>query len=194
MSLMERLKKKSTTGYAKPIRESELMNSKDQVRTEIPAINIALSAQIDGGLTSGITSIAGPSKHFKTLLGWILVRNYLKKYQDAVCVFLDSEFGTTPDYLKSQGIDPDRVLHIQCEHIENMKFELANQLEEIKREDHVIVFIDSIGNIASKKEVEDAQNQKSAADMTRAKQLKSMFRIATPYCTTRDIPIVAINH
>ncbi|CAL9975744.1 DNA repair protein [Vibrio phage D479] len=194
MSLMDRMKKSSTSGYAKVLSNSELMHKKDQVRTSIPALNLALSGEIDGGLTSGITLFAGPSKHFKTLLGWITVRSFLNKYDDGVCVFLDTEFGTTPDYLKSQGIDPDRVLHIQCENVEQMKFELANQLEEVKREDRVIFFIDSVGNVASKKEVEDAQNQKSVADMSRAKQLKSMFRIATPYCTTRDLPIVAINH
>ena len=30
--------------------------------------------------------------------------------------------------------------------------------------------------------------------MTRAKQLKSLFRIVTPKLTTRDIPCIAINH
>ena len=54
--------------------------------------------------------------------------------------------------------------------------------------------IDSIGNLASRKEVEDAQNEKSVADMSRAKQLKSLFRIVTPKLTGKDIPMIAINH
>ena len=54
--------------------------------------------------------------------------------------------------------------------------------------------IDSIGNLASKKEVEDAENEKSVADMTRAKSLKSLFRIVTPHLTTKNIPCLAINH
>jgi hypothetical protein len=54
--------------------------------------------------------------------------------------------------------------------------------------------IDSIGNLASRKEVEDAENEKSVADMSRAKQLKSLFRIITPKLTGRDIPLVAVNH
>ena len=62
------------------------------------------------------------------------------------------------------------------------------------RGDKLIIVIDSIGNLASKKEVEDALEQKSAADMTRAKQLKSLFRMVTPHLTLKDIPMVVVNH
>jgi hypothetical protein len=54
--------------------------------------------------------------------------------------------------------------------------------------------IDSIGNIASKKEIEDAENMKSVADMTRAKALKGLFRMITPFLTLKDIPLLAVNH
>ncbi len=36
----------------------------------------------------------------------------------------------------------------------------------------VIIVVDSVGNLASKKEVDDALEGKSVADMTRAKQMK----------------------
>jgi hypothetical protein len=57
-----------------------------------------------------------------------------------------------------------------------------------------MIIIDSVGNLASKKEVEDAMKQSSAADMTRAKQLKSLFRMVTPHLTLKDIPMVVVNH
>jgi hypothetical protein len=78
--------------------------------------------------------------------------------------------------------------------IEELKFDLISQLENIDKKDKVIIIIDSIGNIASKKELEDAMNEKSVADMSRAKQLKSLFRMTTPYLTMKDIPCVAVNH
>ena len=109
-------------------------------------------------------------------------------------MFYDSEFGITPDYIKSHGIDTERILHIPVEHMEQLKFDIVKRLEQINRGDHVIIFIDSIGNLASKKEVEDAQDGKSVADMSRAKQLKSIFRMITPHFTTKDIPCVVINH
>jgi hypothetical protein len=71
---------------------------------------------------------------------------------------------------------------------------LLNQLKNIDKGDRVCIVIDSIGNLASKKEVEDALNEKSVADMSRAKQMKSLFRIVTPHLNLKDIPLVAVNH
>jgi hypothetical protein len=48
--------------------------------------------------------------------------------------------------------------------------------------------------IRSKYVCDDAENGKSTADMTRAKQLKSVFRIVTPELTARDIPMVVVGH
>jgi hypothetical protein len=78
--------------------------------------------------------------------------------------------------------------------VEELKFDIMKQLTNIERTDRVMIVIDSIGNLASKKEVEDALNEKSVADMSRAKQLKSLFRMVTPYLTMRDIPMVVVNH
>ena len=58
----------------------------------------------------------------------------------------------------------------------------------------VIFVIDSLGNMASKKETEDAIDGKSTVDMSRAKQMKSIFRMITPYLVKYDIPMVAVNH
>jgi hypothetical protein len=57
-----------------------------------------------------------------------------------------------------------------------------------------MIIIDSVGNLASKKEVEDALEGKSVADMSRAKQLKSLFRMVTPHLTIKDIPMIVVNH
>jgi RecA/RadA recombinase len=188
------MKSAGSIKLANVLSQSAFFAEKDQVPTQIPILNVALSGKIDGGLTSGITVLAGPSKHFKSLAGLILVKAYMDRYKDAVCLFYDSEFGITPEYIAANGIDTSRVLHIPIEHIEQLKFDISKRLEEVKRGDKVIVFMDSVGNLASKKEVEDALDGKSAADMTRAKQLKSLFRIITPHFTTKDIPCVVINH
>jgi hypothetical protein len=68
------------------------------------------------------------------------------------------------------------------------------QLSNIERGDHLIIIIDSVGNLASRKEVEDAIDGKSVADMSRAKQLKSLFRMVTPHLTLKDIPMIVVNH
>lgn len=192
--LLDKMRKAGTIKHSNVLSESDFFNVKDSIPTEIPIINAALSGRLDGGLSSGLTFIAGESRNFKSLLGLMLVKAYLSKYEDSICLFYDSEFGITPEYIKSNGIDPDRVLHIPIEHLEQLKFDISKRLEEIERGDKVIIFVDSIGNLASKKEVEDALEEKSVADMSRAKTMKSLWRIVTPHLTTKDIPCVAINH
>ena len=193
-SIMDKLKKNTTVKSSSIVADSKFFGEKDLVNTGVPALNIALSGDIDGGLASGLTVIAGPSKHFKSNISLIMVAAYLKENEDAVALLYDSEFGITPEYLANFDIDTSRVLHTPVEHVEQLKFDIVKQLEEIDVKDKVIIMIDSIGNLASKKELEDAINEKSVADMSRAKSLKGLFRIITPYLNTRDIPLICVNH
>jgi RecA/RadA recombinase len=119
---------------------------------------------------------------------------YLKRNEDAVLLFYDSEFGTPQAYFESFGIDMDRVVHSPITNAEELKFDITQQLDKIEKGDKVIIVIDSVGNLASKKEVEDALDGKSVADMSRAKALKSLFRIVTPHLNLKDIPLIAVNH
>lgn len=194
MSLKDKLLKNTTIKMSATLDNSKLFNDVDVCQTRVPLLNLALSGRFDGGLTSGLTVLAGPSKHFKSNLGLVLVSSYMKKHKDAICLFYDSEFGSKDSYFQSQGVDPTRVIHNPIKNIEELKFDIIKQLEEIERGERVIIFIDSIGNTASKKELEDALNEKSVADMSRAKQIKSLFRMITPYLTLKDLPCVAINH
>lgn len=194
MSIMDKLKKNSRIKETAVLSKSKLFSGKDMIPTKVPMINVALSGDPDGGLTSGLTVLAGPSKHFKTSFALLMAAAYLEKYEDAVLLFYDSEFGSPQQYFESFGISTDRVLHTPITDVEELKFDVINQLENIDRNDKVIVIIDSIGNLASKKELEDAKNEKSVADMSRAKALKGLFRMVTPYLTMKDIPLLAINH
>ena len=194
MGIMDKLAKNSRIKESSQLDKSKLFSNQEMVTTKVPMINVALSGDPDGGLTSGLTVLAGPSKHFKTSFALLMAAAYLDKYEDAVLLFYDSEFGSPQQYFKSFGIDTSRVLHSPITNVEELKFDLISQLENIERKDRVIIIIDSIGNLASKKELEDAMNEKSVADMSRAKALKGLFRMTTPYLTMRDIPLLAVNH
>jgi len=194
MSVMDKLKKNSKIKFTKELNKSEFFTEKDMISTDVPMVNVALSGDIDGGLTSGLTVLAGPSKHFKTSFALLMAGAYLKQHEDAVLLFYDSEFGSPQSYFEAFGIDTSRVLHTPIVDVEQLKFDLVSQLDNIDRGDKVIIVIDSIGNLASKKELEDALNEKSVADMSRAKALKGLFRMATPYLTMKNIPLLAVNH
>ena len=194
MSIMDKLKKNSKIKTTDILSESIFFGEQDFVKTNVPMINVALSGDTEGGLTSGLTVLAGPSKHFKTSFALLMASAYLKEHSDAVLLFYDSEFGSPQSYFESFDIDPSRVLHTPITDVEQLKFDLVGQLENIDRNDKVCIVIDSIGNLASKKELEDALNEKSVADMSRAKALKGLFRMVTPYLTMKNVPLLAVNH
>jgi len=194
MSIMDKLKKNSKVQGTEVLAQSKFFNEMDMVPTNVPMINVALSGSVDGGITPGLTVLAGPSKHFKTSFALLMAGAYLESKPNAVMLFYDSEFGSPQSYFEQFNIDTSRVLHTPIANVEELKFDIINQLEAIDRDDDVIIVIDSIGNLASKKELEDAINEKSVADMSRAKALKGLFRMCTPYLTMKNIPMLAINH
>ena len=194
MSLRDKLIKNSTIEHTSTLTESKIYSKKDMIPTYVPMINVALSGSVDGGITPGLTMVAGPSKHFKSGFALLMASSFLKKYSDGIVLFYDSEFGTPQTYFEKYKIPLDSVVHTPITDVEELKFDIMKQIKEINRDDHVMIIVDSIGNLASKKEVEDALNEKAVADMSRAKQLKSLFRMITPHLTLKDIPMVVVNH
>lgn len=193
-ALRDRLLKASTSEYTAMLDESKIYTEKDMVPTPVPMINTALSGSIRGGLTPGVTMMAGPSKHFKTGFALLIAAAYLHHHPGSILLFYDSEFGSPASYFKMFGIPADRVVHTPVTDIEELRHDMSVQLDGIKRGDRVVIVIDSIGNLASKKEVDDALSGHAAADMTRAKMIKSLFRIITPKLTLKDVPLIVINH
>jgi hypothetical protein len=193
-SLLKKLKSNSKINSTAILSESELFLNTELVQTEVPMINVALSGSIHGGISSGLTVMAGPSKHFKTNFALLAASTYLKKYKDAALLYYDSEFGSPIKYFQAFDIDINRVLHTPVVNIEKLKFDLISQLEGLARGEKVFILVDSIGNLASKKELEDTINEKSVIDMTRARALKGLFRMINPYLTLKDLPMFVSNH
>ena len=194
MSIRDKLIKNSTIKSTSTLTDSKIYGKKDMIRTSVPMLNVALGGSIDGGITPGLTMLAGPSKHFKSGFSLLLAKSFLNKYPDGAILFYDSEFGTPQEYFQQFDIDIDSVIHTPIMDVEELKFDIMKQLGQLGRDDHVMIVIDSIGNLASKKEVDDAMDGKSVADMSRAKQMKSLFRMVTPHLSMKDIPLIAVNH
>lgn len=198
--LMSKLIKSTKLEFAGLLSESKLFAEKETIRTAIPLINVAFSGDLEGGQRPGLTSIAGPSRHFKSSYALLAAAAFMKKHgEEAVLIFYDSEFGSPEAYFKSFGIPVDQVLHIPITNIEELKFDIMQKLDNknpdgIKRTDKVFILVDSVGNLASVREAENAIAENSAADMTRAKELKSLWRLITPHLTMKNIAMIAIQH
>lgn len=179
---------------ASALSESDIFKQRAMVPTPVPMVNVLLSGDVDGGIQSGVTMIAGPSKHFKTGFALLLAKSYLDFYPDSVLVFFDSEFGSPQSYFETFGIDIKRVAHYPVTEVEELRHQMSVVLDRVTKGDRIFVIVDSIGNLASRKEVQDALEGNDKADMTRAKVLKSLFRVVSAKCVMKDIPMVAINH
>lgn len=194
MSIKNKFLKNSSIKTAAMIEESKVFKVRELAPTQVYALNIAYSGSLFGGVDTGLTLWAGPSRHFKSVYTLISVKAWMDKYPDAICLFYDSEFGTPSAYFKSVGIDTSRVVHLPITNVEELKFDVMKQLDIVEPGDKVIIAVDSVGNTASIKEVQDALDEKSVADMSRAKALKSFTRMITPILKTKDIPFIGVNH
>ena len=104
---MSKLRKNSSfkDGRVNVLSESKYLNDKTSTPTHIPAMNIAFSGTLNGGFTSGLTMLAGPSNHFKTAVGLIMMKSYMDANPESIVLFYDSEFGTPQAYFDIFEID-----------------------------------------------------------------------------------------
>jgi len=171
----------------------EYLDNEGLFTTDVPIYNLIRTGKLNGKIRAGIHQVAGDSRTYKTLYGVMEIKHFLNTFDDGVAFLFDSEFGASSEYFISEGIDPDRIIHVPIESVEDLKVKAASVLSDLTREDNVYFIIDSVGQLASLKEIEDSENDKVVADMTRAKQLNSLWRIITAKINSRGIPCYVIN-
>lgn len=195
-SLLKRLKKASSKSTENvTMADTDFFNiDKYGADTGIYAVNLALSGKlVDGGITPGIHVLAGKQATYKSILGVQLVKAYMDKFEDSICVFLDSEFGMA-DQMANLNMPLDRIIHVPISNLEILKYEMTKKLKEINEGDHVIFFLDSLGMISSIKAITDMEDEKATKDMTRAQVVKSFFMTITSELNIKKIPFVVVNH
>jgi hypothetical protein len=113
---------------------------------------------------------------------------------DAITVLYDSELGTTPAYFEKSGVDTTLIDHRPIKSVEELKADAANLLNDAKDGDNILIAVDSLGMLRSDKEAADALKNDVKVDMTRAKEIKSFFRIVTGEAVLKRIPMIVVNH
>ena len=75
---------------------------------------------------------------------------------------------------------------------------ITKKMQEIKRAGgeipKLMIILDSAGNLATQKEIDDAASGSEKSDMTRSKILKSIFRIIMTPLADLKIPFIFTNH
>ena len=170
----------------------------------IPTGNYHLNACLTGSLFGGYpnnraVALAGPSGTGKTYL----ILNAIKQAQKQgySIVFYDSENAVDKHLVEKFGIDPKTFRYEPCNTVQEFRSSvtaITDVLIEQKKKGiklpKIMVVLDSAGNLATQKEIDDAKTGSSKADMTRAKLLKSTFRIIMTQFGICKIPFLFTNH
>lgn len=180
--------------------ETSISTPSDWIDTGSRALNAIISGSVHKGVPVGrIVGFAGPSGAGKTLIINKILANAQKK--GYIAVIWDSEVAVDKQSAKNVGMDLKKTKYYPVETIEDCRNQISTFLDNVitaRAEDpelKFIVSIDSLGNLASSKEIEDARKGKDAADVgQRAKAMKSMMRSITYKAAKAGVPILFSNH
>lgn len=181
-----------------------LKQEKSYIDTGIYILNALISKSIKkGGVPKNrITIFAGPPQTGKSYIALNIVRNAQKEGYNVF--YIDTEFAIENTDFDMFGIDienENKFKLIRSNKVENLKIAVVQILDALKEQKEkgvdvskTLFILDSIGQLASNKEVEDALEGKHKADMSRAKAIKSLFRVITADLGYLNIPLIATNH
>ena len=163
-------------------------------------LNACVSGSLFGGWPNNRScSIAGPSGTGKTYL----VLNSIRRAIDMgySVIFYDSEAAVDKTLMKKFGIDTDKVNYQPINTVQEFRSSvttITKRMQEAKRGGaelpKMMIILDSAGNLATQKEIDDAVSGSEKSDMTRSKILKSIFRIIMTPLADLKIPFIFTNH
>ena len=185
---------------AETLSDGGLSNVSEWIDTGSYALNVICSGRATRGIPKGrITGFSGPSGCGKSFFINQIFGNFQKGGEDRIAVLFDSEAAADMNLSRNVGADPSRIKVFPVETVEECKIQVVTLLDSIIANESahgkVIIGIDSLGNLASKKELDDIAKGKSAADMgLRAKSLKSLMRTITYRAAKSNTTIVFSNH
>ena len=165
------------------------------------SLNALLSGSIYGGFASNKRLVyAGPPGVGKTYFLLQIAKSFLDKHEENVVVYFDSEGSITKDQLEQFKIDVKRFVVIPVSTIEDFRTQATRVLDSYQDrygkggETRMLLGLDSLGNLSSKKEVEDITAGKEARDMTKAQLNRGAFRVLGLKCSILNVPLVVTNH
>lgn len=195
---LNKLLVKSGNPFATLADNETLSLTTDWIDTGSLALNGLISSDINKGIPNNkITAFAGESGSGKTYLVLSIAKQAIKKGYKIL--FFDSENTLEKEMLEKRGIDPMNVGIIPVDTVESFRDQMIaiiNEYNSNKEKDKqkIMIILDSLGNLSTKKEIEDSEKQTGKKDMTRAQLIKSVFRILQLKLAQSKIPLLMTNH
>ena len=200
MSIFDTLAKEAQNDYAKLVSDATSNDKQGFIGTGSYILNAQLSGSIYGGIPNNrVTAIAGEQATGKTFYAIGIASTFLNDHPDGAVFYFDSEAAATPDLFKDRGLDPSRVWHFPIDTIEEFRTQMIRILDNLLKTNEkdrkpLLIILDSLGMLASQKELQDAMDDKQVRDMTKSQTIKSVFRIITSKLGKLKIPMIVTNH
>jgi len=201
MNFLQQVIKDSKNEYAALVSDGVAAGDVESfVDTGSYVFNALVSGSLFGGIPSNkITAIAGESGTGKTFFCLSVVRNFLNSNPDAGVIYFETESALNKQMIESRKIDSKRMVIFPIDTIEEFRTQairiIDKYIEQPKEERKPLMFVlDSLGMLATNKEVQDATDDKNVRDMTKAQLTKSVFRILTLKLGKANIPMLVTNH
>ena len=175
-------------------------DTKDYIDTGSYVFNALVSGSIYGGVPSNkITAIAGESSTGKTFFCLGIVQHFLDSDPDAGVIYFESESAISKQMIVDRGIDADRMMIVPVSTIEEFRTQSCRILDKYMEQNEsdrkpMMFVLDSLGMLASNKEVEDVANDKNVRDMTKSQLIKGAFRVLTLKLGKANVPMLVTNH
>uniref|UniRef100_A0A6M3JI87 Putative RecA n=1 Tax=viral metagenome TaxID=1070528 RepID=A0A6M3JI87_9ZZZZ len=173
---LSKLAKKLSKKYGTLRVAGEVEDSREYISTG----NLALDLALEGGIPMGqVVEWSGKSGSGKSLMLQLLLYDFLKKYPDGVCVWLDRESAFSEKRAKELGLDLNRIILIKAADmvtVPQAELLLKSILSDLKEHDvPKFVAVDSISAFA-----DDSDPTKSSMGR-KARELHHFFREILPF-------------
>ena len=204
---LERLKKSIGNGAVIMSDDNNPYTYDEFFDTGIPVLNCMFS---DGDIYKGIflgkrVGIAGPSSTGKSYFTINLMKKFIEKDDHSYVILFETEGTSVVDICKDMKIDLAKILIQPCQTVEEFRTNCLHALDDIKEQrdeakknktvpPNYMICLDSLGNLPTNKEIKDAREENDKVDMTRAKIIKSVFRIITAPLSLTKTPLIVVNH
>lgn len=158
-----------------------------QIGEYISTGNYLLNACMSGSLLKGIPNnrsicLSGESGVGKTYLLLNMCREAQK--MGYFIIYYDSENAVDAELAGNFGVDLSLFRYEPVQTVQEFRSNVTNIIDTLIEQKEagneipkLFIALDSAGNLASQKEIDDAKSYSDKADMSRAKMMKSLFRI-----------------
>ena len=197
MSVLKQLKKLSEYAFVGN-ETNNPYNVKQYLNTGIYALNAIISGDLFKGIPLGKRiTFYGEASTAKSLLVLQCAKAFLEEKKDREVIIFETEGATLLDMIDSLKIEKGKIGVVPVNTAEELKVVINKLINAIKEENQIgkyMFILDSLGMLASEKEIEDAKSGKITRDMTRAQIIRSLFRTITLDLALLQIPFLIVSH